>query len=79
MYKGDLIMDELWIVKFCLMMRDVGHCTPSLDGELFVRGADIFDVLDKAKNKLNTFGFDHVIVHGANCYSFKRNNEKEND
>ena len=70
-------MDELWEVEFSLMMKLVEHCTPSLDGELLVRGTDIFDVLDKAKDKLNTFGFDFVTIHGANRCGLERKNEKE--
>ena len=65
-------MGELWTVEFSLTMINFDDCTPSVDGEMLVRGTDIFDVLEKAKNRLNTFGFDHVVIHGANLCGFKK-------
>lgn len=58
-------MDELWTVEFSLTMIDFGCSTPGASGELFVRGTDIFDVLEKAKNRLAVFGFDHMNICGA--------------
>ena len=59
-------MSELWTVEFSLTMQDVAESsTPSVDGEMLVRGYDIFDVLEKAKNRLCKFNYDGVIIHGA--------------
>lgn len=72
-------MSELWTVEFSLMMKDLEICTPSVDGELLVRGTDIFDVLAKARERLNTFGFDHMTIHGANRCGFEKKGAKENE
>lgn len=65
-------MDELWAVEFNLSMRDIDSYTPSVDGEIVVRGTDIFDVLEKAKGRLNMFGFDYLVIHGANRCGFEK-------
>lgn len=66
-------MDELWAVEFSLMMRDViSNDNPSIDGEILVRGRDIFDVLEKAKKKLSTFGYDCLVIHGASRSNFEK-------
>ena len=74
-------MNELWAVEFSLMMRDViGNDTPSIDGEILVRGRDIFVVLEKAKNRLKTFGYDGLIIHGASRSDLeKTKGETENE
>ena len=74
---GEVGMSELWTVEFSLIMRDYGDCTPSIDGEMLVRGHDIFDVLEKAKDRLNTFGFDHVNIHGASRCGLEKKGETE--
>ena len=69
-------MSELWLVEFRLVMKDIKEtCTPCIDGEVVVRGYDIFDVLDKARSKLNTFGFDDVIIHSG----YNKKGAKENE
>ena len=74
-------MSELWSVEFSLVMDNIVDTdTPSVDGELVVRGTDIFDVLKKAKNRLHTFGYDHVIIHGATRSGFEHGKgAKENE
>lgn len=73
-------MDELWTVEFGLLMRDVVDSdTPSVDGEMLVRGYDIFDVLEKAKKRLEGFGYDGVIIHGASSCGFDKKGAKENE
>lgn len=73
-------MSELWSVKFSLMMQDViGSSTPSVDGEMLVRGHDIFDVLEKARGRLSKFGYDGLIIHGASRCGLKKKGEKENE
>ena len=70
-------MKELWSVEFSLISRDVIESdTPSIDGEIVVRGCDIFDVLDKAEKRLKTFGYDGVIIHGANRSGFEKKGAK---
>ena len=70
-------MSELWSVEFSLVSRGVTESdTPSIDGEIVVRGYDIFDVLDKADKRLKTFGYDGVIIHGANRSGFEKKGEK---
>lgn len=77
---GKVRMSELWTVEFSLTMRDVvGDNTPSIDGEIVVRGYDIFDVLDKARDRLSKFGYDGVVIHGANRSGFEKKGEKENE
>ena len=73
-------MNELWTVEFSLMMQDiVGSSTPSVDGKMLVRGHDVFDVLEKANNRLGKFNYDSVIIHGAiRCISEKKG-AKENE
>ena len=72
-------MSELWTVEFSLTMQDVvGSNTPSVDGEMLVRGYDIFDVLEKANNRLGKFNSDGVIIHGASRYGFEKKGAKEN-
>ena len=72
-------MSELWAVEFSLVMGEVlGNDIPSIDGEMVIRGTDIFDVLQKATDRLNTFGFNNVIIHGANRSGFEKKGEKEN-
>ena len=67
-------MSELWSVEFSLVMQDVVDSdTPSIDGEMLVRGRDIFEVLEKATNKLSSFGYDGFIIHGANRNNFEKN------
>ena len=72
-------MSELWTVEFSLMMQDVGSSTPSVDGEMLVRGHDIFDVLEKAKDRLDKFNYDGVIIHGASRCGFEKKGAKENE
>lgn len=72
-------MSELWTVEFSLMMQDVGSSTPSVDGEMLVRGHDIFDVLEKAKDRLGKFNYDGIIIHGASRCGFEKKGEKENE
>lgn len=74
-------MSELWTVEFSLIMQDVTDSdTPSIDGEMLVRGRDIFEVLEKATNKLSAFGYDGQIIHGANRSNFeKTKGETENE
>lgn len=73
-------MKELWSVEFSLVMRDViENDTPSIDGEIVVRGYDIFDVLDKARDRLSKFGYDSVVIHGANRSGYEKKGEKENE
>ena len=57
--------EELWSVEFNLCMNDVESSVPSIDGEMLVRGKDIFEVLEKAREQLKKFGFDHFAIHGA--------------
>lgn len=73
-------MSELWLVEFSLVMKDITEktSTPGIDGEVIVRGYDIFDVLDKARSKLNTFGFDDVIIHSAHRGGYDKKGAKEN-
>ena len=73
--------EELWTVEFSLSMNDIEKDVPNIDGEMLVRGNDIFDVLDKAEEQLKKFGFDHYVVHGANRegYIFRKKKEKENN
>ena len=79
--KGAIPLNELWAVEFSLMMQDVVvNDTPSIDGEILVRGNSIFNVLEKAKNKLRTFGYDRLIIHGASRSNFeKTKGETENE
>lgn len=73
-------MNELWNVEFSLLMRDVVKSdTPSVDGEMLVRGLDIFDVLEKAKKRLAGFGYDNVIIHSASRFGFNKKGVKENE
>ena len=68
--------EELWTVEFNLMVNDLESFTPSIDGEMLVRGTDIFDVLEKARGRLSKFGFDQVTIHGANRSGFDRKGGK---
>ena len=68
-------MDELWTVEFCLTMQDIEDPTPSVDGELIVRGHDIFKVLDIAKARLGEFGFDHIVINCATRCGFEKKGE----
>lgn len=71
-------MDELWTVEFSLLMRDVAKSdTPSVDGEMLVRGHVIFDVLEKAKQWLAGFGYDNVIIHDASRCGFDKKGRRE--
>lgn len=71
-------MDELWTVEFNLLMRDIVKSdTPSVNGEMLVRGHDIFDVLEKAKKWLAGFGYDNVIIHGASRCGFDKKGRRE--
>lgn len=70
-------MDELWEVEFHAAMKDCEHPTPGLDGELIVRGTDIFDVLEKAKAQISRFGFDHITINCATRYGFERETKGE--
>lgn len=72
-------MSELWTVEFSLMMQDVGSSTPSIDGEMLVRGHDIFDVLEKAKDRLGKFNYDGIIIHGASRCGLEKKGVKENE
>lgn len=72
-------MDELWRVEFSLTMDSPEDVTPGIDGEILIRGSDIFDVLAKARKRLSTFGYDHVILHGANRSGYEKKGEKENE
>lgn len=73
-------MSELWTVKFSLTMQDViGSSTPSVDGEMLVRGYDIFDVLEKARGRLGKFGYDGLVIHGASSCGFEKKGAKENE
>jgi len=57
---------EFWTVEFSLLMQDVIKSdTPSVDGEMLIRGSNIFEVLEKAKRRLFGFDYDRVIIHGA--------------
>lgn len=68
-------MNELWTVEFHLCMRDFNNDTPALDGELIVRGNDIFDVLDKAKNRLAELGFDYIEINRADRTDYEKKGE----
>ena len=73
-------MSELWTVEFSLMMEDVAESnTPSVDGEMLVRGHDIFDVLERAKDRLNKFGYDGFFIHGASRCGLEKKGAKENE
>lgn len=57
-------MNELWwTVEFTLMMSNTEDLAPCIDGEMTIRGTDIFDVLDKASDRLKNFGYDRYVVH----------------
>lgn len=59
-------MDDWWNVDFSLTACDViDECVPRIDGRMTVLGTDIFDVLEKAREKLKIFGFDNITLHGA--------------
>lgn len=58
-------MEELWLVNFHAEMNDLENSAPALDGKLRVNGTDIFDVLNKAKERISQFGFDRMVIHGA--------------
>lgn len=71
-------MSELWTVEFSLMMQNVAESsTPSVDGEMLVRGHDIFDVLEKARGRLSKFGYDGLIIHGASRCGLEKKGETE--
>lgn len=71
-------MNELWTVEFSLLMRDVTTSdTPSVDGEMLVWGHDVFDVLEKAKQRLAGFGYDNVVIHGTNRCGFDKEGRRE--
>lgn len=73
-------MSELWTVEFSLTMQDVvGSSTPSVDGEILVRGHDIFDVLEKARGRLSKFGYDGLVIHGASRCGLEKKGAKENE
>ena len=57
--------EEMWAVDFSLEMEDVTEGCPVLTGTLCVWGHDIFNVLEKATEKLKSFGFDRIIITGA--------------
>ena len=66
--------EELWVVKFSLFMNDVGKDVPSVRGDMLVRGSDIFKVLEEAQDRLKNFGFDQVVINGAD-HGFKKKGE----
>ena len=66
--------EEIWAVDFSLEMEDITEGCPDLTGTLFVWGHDIFDVLEKAREKLKSFGFDRIVIKGARN---AENREKE--
>lgn len=66
--------EELWEVKFSLLMNDVGKDIPSVDGRMLVRGSNIFDILEKAQDRFKNFGFDYATIHGAD-HGFKKKGE----
>ena len=70
-------MDELWEVEFHVSMENLGCPTPGLDGELIVRGTDIFDVLEKAKARISSFGFDHMTINCATRCGFELKKREE--
>lgn len=58
-------MSELWMVNFHAEMSDIEKDVPVLDGKLLVNGTDIFEVLEKARDKIKEFGFDRMVINGV--------------
>lgn len=58
-------MGELWFVNFHAEMSDLEKDVPALDGKLVVRGTDIFEALEKARNRIKEFGFDRMVINSV--------------
>jgi hypothetical protein len=66
-------MKELWSVEFSLAMKDfVESDTPGIDGEILVKGDDIYEALEKARYRLNKLGYDDIIIHSAIRSGFEK-------
>ena len=73
-------MGEFWTVEFSLLMQDVIKSdTPSVDGEMLIRGSNIFEVLEKAKRRLFGFDYDRVIIHAVWRDGFEKGGSNQND
>lgn len=56
---------NLWRVGFVAEMKNFEKICPVMIGELHVWGDNIFEVLEFAREKLNSFGFDKITINGA--------------
>ena len=58
-------LGSLWKVEFSVSMHDCEYACPIVEGSMMVWGKDIFTVLEKAREKIETFGYDVVVINGA--------------
>lgn len=57
---------KYWLVEFTAHNMDLEEF-PFLTGKICVYARDIFEALNKAKEKVSTFGFDDFVIEKAEC------------
>lgn len=53
---------DYWAVDFSAEMNNYEADCPGINGILYVRATDIFDALEKARKRIESFGFDKFSI-----------------